>query len=279
MRFFKQRPLFFMLLLSLFFLVSCLEQIESQLVFWPERYDWQDPSDYGVDFETLELESEDGTKLLSWLIPYADGAPWLLYFHGNNNNITGSLRYPMLMRERLGVNVLMVEYRGYYKSEGEPSELGLYMDARAYYDYLLELGVAETKIILFGFSLGSGPSTQLATEVDAAALILQAPFMSVLDTARWRYNQNIPEGFLKTEFKNSDKIASIDMPLLVLHGTQDRSIPFEQGQALFELAKEPKAFIEFPAGHSTINFRQVDELDFVLEDIAAFVNTHVAFEP
>lgn len=276
MRFLKRRNLFYLsLILSLGLLVSCLDEIENQLIFWPEHYDWRNPSDFGADYETLELKASDGIGLVAWLVPFAEDAPWLIYFHGNNNNISGSLRYPMLLRERLGVNVLMAEYRGFYKSEGTPSEAGLYLDARAYYDYLLAQGVAASEVILYGFSLGSGPAVQLATDVDAAALILQAPFSSVLDTARWRYNQNFPEGFLKNEFKNKEKIKAIDMPLLVLHGTEDTSIPFEQGQALFELANLPKAFIEFPAGHSTLNFRQLEELDFVAEGIAAFVAIHV----
>ncbi len=256
-------------------LTSCLAVIERQLVYWPLHDETETPADYGLEYELLELNSEDGTLLKSWLIPYHDDAPWLLFFHGNTTNMTKNLPTPLLIRERMGMNLLMAEYRGYYQSEGHPSEEGLYQDARAHYDYLLSQAVLPDEIVIWGFSLGSGVATELASTRKSAALILQAPYTSVPDAARWRYNKDLPDSLFQNHFLSKDKIKEIDAPLLIIHGEQDDTIPFEQGLALFELANEPKQFIAFQGNHDSLKERGQGDLSFVIDEMVEFLKAVV----
>lgn len=257
-----------LLLTSLSFsLIACLPAIERQLVYWPTTIELQTPADYGLDYEVLKLNSEDGTALEAWLVPYAEDAPWLLYLHGNASNISQNLKFPMLLRERLGVNVLMAEYRGFYKSEGMPSEEGLYQDARTYYNYLINSGVTAENLLIWGFSLGSGVALELATSHVAAGLVLQAPYASIPDAAAWRYNAGLPDSLFQNQFSSKEKISRLTMPLLIVHGIQDDVIPFEQGQALFEMAKQPKRFVAFDGMHTTLNEQGDKHLAFVVDKI------------
>lgn len=250
---------------------ACVPALERQLVYWPSRIEKETPAAYDLTFEVLKLTSEDGTKLTAWAIPYRDDAPWLIYFHGNASNISQNLNYPVQLRERVGVNLLMAEYRGFYQSEGVPSEAGLYMDARTYYDYLAARGIPPEQIAIYGFSLGTGPATNLATERDAAALVLQAPYTSVSDTARSLYHRAIPDRLIHNKFDSASKIRMIHTPLLVLHSKEDKTIPFAQGQALYGLAVQPKTFVAFTGGHNTLSESNVGTLEDVTQAIVSFL--------
>ena len=124
-------------------------------------------------------------------------------------------------------------------------------------------GVPSEDIILYGFSLGTGVATQLAFEKDIGAVILQAPYTSITDTARTLYHPKIPDGLIKNRFASIEKIAGIDAPLLILHPLEDTTIPFDQGAALFEAAAEPKNFVEVPGGHNSLMDSAVEDKEFV----------------
>lgn len=248
-----------------------LPNIERTLVYWPNRTVHQTPDEFGVGYDLLEIESTDGTKLVAWTIPYVrDGAsleldnderdsnqsllvkPWLIYFHGNASNISYHLAYTTRLAQKLQVNLLLAEYRGFFKSEGKAGEKGIAQDARSYYDYLIGQGVAAEDIILYGYSLGSGVATELANKVDVAALILEAPYTSVPNAAKAAYGPWLPVALIRNRFENIKKIASIDAPLFITHGQQDRTIPFFMGEQLFVEAVEPKVFRAFQGDHTTL---------------------------
>ena len=250
---------------------ACLPAIENQLVFWPLYDESETPADYGLEFEVLELASEDGTRLHAWAIPYKEDAPWLIYFHGNTSNMTKNLPTPLLIRERAGMNLLMAGYRGYYQSEGKPGEAGLYQDAQAYYNYLLSQDITPDEIVLWGFSLGSGVAAELASKQEVAALILQAPYTSVPDAARWRYNTALPDSLFQNHFRTKDKIGDINAPLLIVHGENDDTIPFEHSLSLIELASEPKRLISFQGNHDSLKRRAEEDLSFVIDGIISFL--------
>jgi fermentation-respiration switch protein FrsA (DUF1100 family) len=156
------------------------------------------------------------------------------------------------MQAKLRTDVLLFDYRGYGRSEGRPDEEGTYRDGRAAYNYLVrECGLAPDRIILFGESLGAAIAVQMATELQARALVLESPFTSIRDMARSVY-PFLPVGsLLRTRYDNLAKIQQVTVPLLVLHGTHDRTVPFAQGKRLFEAAREPKRFFGIEgAGHN-----------------------------
>jgi fermentation-respiration switch protein FrsA (DUF1100 family) len=222
-------------------------RFENRFVYFPTRELVATPADYGLRYEEVALVTRDNVKLASWALLTSEDAPWLIYFHGNGENVS---RYLPFTRQlvAMGLNVLMLEYRGYGASEGTPSEAGLYRDAEAAYTHLLEQGVDPSRIALYGFSLGSGVATHLAANAEVAAVVLEAPFTSVPDVARSIY-RIVPTRLMRNRFDSASRIDRIGAPLLVLHARDDRVVPFAQGRALFERAEDPKALFELSGDH------------------------------
>lgn len=243
------------ILVSLVFLSVLAVKFEERLIFFPSRELEVTPSALGLRHEELTLVTADDERLHAWFLPSpiqpAGPRYTVLVCHGNAGNISHRLDRTLLMHANLATDVLLFDYRGFGNSSGRPGEEGTYEDVRAAYRYLVgERGVDEQRIILFGESLGAAVALQLALEVDAAALVLEAPFTSIRDMARAAY-PFVPNGWVKTRYASIEKIPALRMPLLVLHGTNDRTVPFTQGQSLFGAAPEPKRFFPIQgAGHS-----------------------------
>lgn len=243
---------------------------ENQFVYYPSRKLVATPEDYGLLYQRLTLTTPDGLVLMAWAIPAAEDAPWLIYFHGNGENVSRYL--PLTTRlHALGLNILTPDYRGYGESEGKPSEMGLYCDAQTSYQHLLEQGVAAKNIILYGFSLGSGVAIHLAAKANIGALIVEAGFTSLPDVAR-SYSRFTPTWLMQNRFHSAEKIADANAPLLFLHSPQDRTVPFNQGKTLFDLAREPKMFVELSGSHiGLLNSEQPE----ALEAIQRFIKQHL----
>lgn len=175
----------------------------------------------------------------------------IVYFHGNASNLDGY--WPRIqMLWDLGLSVFAIDYRGYGRSEGTPSEAGIYADARVAYQHVVErLGVAP---MVYGFSLGSAPAVQIATEHRLAGLILEAPFASGQGFVDDAVGVGLPRSVvMDTDFGNVDKIPDVVAPKLIMHGRDDDFVRFEFGQVLYERAQEPKEFYWVEgAGHSTV---------------------------
>ncbi len=199
----------------------------------------------GVTEETLT--APDGAKLIAWTAPAPPGRPTLLYFHGNGGSLAGrAMRFQRYLEARFGL--VMLSWRGYSGSTGSPSEASNYADARLAYDSLIKRGIKAGDIFLYGESLGSGVATQLATQVPVAGVILDAPFTSVADVGAGAYPY-LPVRLLMSErYDSASRIASINAPLLILHGVRDRVVPMTMGRALYQMAREPKRIVEFPDG-------------------------------
>jgi pimeloyl-ACP methyl ester carboxylesterase len=167
----------------------------------------------------------------------------VLWFHGNAGNI--SHRYDMI-RAMIGlpVQVFIIDYRGYGKSEGKPNERGLYLDARAAWNYLInERRVAPDNIVIFGKSLGGAPAIDLATQVEPAGLIVQSSFTSAGDMAA-TILPFLPRFVLHTKMDSLAKISQVRCPKLFIHSRADEVVPYELGRRLYEAAPEPKEFYE-----------------------------------
>lgn len=207
------------------------------------------------------LTAADGVKIHGWFLPPAESgkratdgsaAPGsgrdivTLYLHGNAGNI--SHRADKLdALARAGSSLLIIDYRGFGKSEGSPRERGLYLDADAAYGEILRRGYAPRQIVLYGESLGTGVATDLAVRKACAGLILEAPFPSIGDVA----NRVVPVlgPLVVSGFKTGEKIGRLSLPLLVIHGDRDEVVPYGLGQAVFAAANEPKQFWTIEGGH------------------------------
>jgi fermentation-respiration switch protein FrsA (DUF1100 family) len=251
-------------------LAACIVMFENKFIYFPSKYPdggWDianTPAREGDEnvpvVEDCWFVASDGVKLHGWYSEpkintlstrfVVDTQPVLLWFHGNAGNVTD--RYEMLrMLVRLPARILIIDYRGYGKSEGSPSESGLYKDARGAWDYLLTTrNVRPDRIIIFGESLGGAIAIELATHVPPAGLIIQSSFTCIADMAA-TVIPGFPSFLLRTKMNSLEKISRVPCAKLFIHSHVDEVVPYRLGRRLFEAAHEPKQFYEVPgAGHN-----------------------------
>lgn len=216
---------------------------QRNLIYLPNKNIPSQKTYHAQDMQMITLFTQDHLTLQSWYKPAKTHQPTLLYLHGNAGNIGNRMTIvrPLLQQ---GYGVLLLEYRGYGGNPGQPTEQGLYQDARAALDFLHTQNISPEHIILFGESLGTGVATQIATETQVCAIILQTPYTTLTNVAHFHYP------WLKfirpwDKFNSLNKIQSIQAPLLVLHGTADKVVPYSEGKDLFDKALEPKVMLTF----------------------------------
>ncbi|MGH6740516.1 MAG: alpha/beta hydrolase [Bradyrhizobium sp.] len=194
------------------------------------------------------LTTADGEKVIVWHVPAKPGHAVVIYFPGNGDYLAGCVdRFRGITAD--GTGLVALSYRGYAGSSGQPSEQGLLQDAAAAYAFTAARYTAD-RIVVWGFSLGTGVAVALAADRPAGKLILEAPYTSIADVAgslslfrlvpvRW---------LLRDRFRSDQRIAAVTAPLLIMHGGRDSVIPIGFGERLFALAHEPKQFVRFAAG-------------------------------
>lgn len=218
-------------------LVGLLMIFETKLIFFPSVHpegDWALMGQVGA--QDVWLTTHDNVKIHAAWLPHPDPTtPTVLFFHGNAGNLAG--RLPLMGAvAKLGCSVLIVDYRGYGKSEGSPNEQGVYRDAEAAYAWLTtEKGVDPARLVVWGNSLGGGVATELASRQPAAALILSSTFTSIPDMAG-RSFPFIPSALIRTQLNNLSKIAELTLPLLIIHSRNDTMIPFVMAEQLHAAA-------------------------------------------
>jgi len=229
---------------------------EPRLVYQPGARALDPPdASLALHERSVSFKAADSTSLSAWIIPAAraaSDAPWVLISHGNYGNIGygGRPQFYAWFRD-LGVNLFAYDYRGFGASDGTPSEPGVYADADAAYRYLTEsLHVQPSHIILFGHSLGSGVTIELARHVPAAGLIVEDAYTSVADRGQEVFPLLPIRLIARSRFASIDKVGGLRLPKLFLHARNDRTIPIEHGRKLFAAAAEPKEFVELNAGHA-----------------------------
>lgn len=228
--------------------------LERHFIYFPERRLAATPADLGLEFEDLRFRAADGTRLHGWLVP-GEGDRALLWLHGNAGNIGD--RVPLLgeLHRQLRLPVLILDYRGYGASEGTPSEPGLYLDAEAALDALARhLRVSAERVVLLGQSLGAAVAVELASRHPPSSLILESPFTSVRDMARYHYPGLPLWPLLRARFDALSRIASVSAPTLVIHGQDDEIAPAAMSQRLLAAAPGPKRLLLIPgAGHNDLH--------------------------
>jgi uncharacterized protein len=227
--------------------------VENRLIYFPPRYPegFAPPQAYDIEVEDLWLRTADGVKVNAFYHSNPASKQVLLWFHGNAENIGYGLGQ-MKALAKIGVNIKAVDYRGYGKSEGHPDEAGVYRDADAAYDYLInQRHYRPQDIVVYGHSLGGAVAVNLASRRPCGGLIVQSSFTSARDMAKRMFAIPLIGYVVKSRFDSLDLIRAVHAPILIVHGTRDEVVPFAMGQQLFAAAPEPKQFCPIEgAGHN-----------------------------
>lgn len=255
------------------YLVACgyLYLRQTHLIFRPVRQLDVTPADFERPFQEVWLSvsssvsnlasssvSPQGTsdRIHGWWLPAAQpDANVLLYLHGNASNLSANAEHASRLN-RLGFSVLIIDYRGYGKSDGDvPTEQGVYLDAQTAWNYLTQVRqIPPEKIFIYGHSLGGAIAIQLASQTpQAAGLIVESSFTSMTAVIRRTAAYNIfpIELILTQKFDSIDRVPALKMPVLFIHGGQDDDVPTDMSAALYQAAPNPKFLYIVPqAGHS-----------------------------
>ncbi len=199
----------------------------------------QPPVMYELTADYVQLTAPDGVKLAARYWPNPGAKYTLFYLHGNYEDL-GSIAEYMPSFLKAGYAVFALDYRHYGRSGGNPTEANTIADVKLAYEYLrTQLGVPAERIVIFGYSLGGGPGLELALHQPAAGLVLQGAFVSA-----YRVMTRLPL-LPGDKFTNLAKIPRVRMPVLIVHGTEDATVPFWHGEALYAAttARKMKLFI------------------------------------
>ncbi len=215
--------------------------LQRTLIYAPSKITPTQKAFQAEDLQHIQLITADHTHLNSWYKPASDKKPTVIIFHGNAGHIGTRMPLARQLIEQ-GFGVFLLEYRGYGGNPGKPTEQGLYQDARAGMTYLKKHKIAQQNTVLYGESIGAGVATQMAVEYPkACALILQSPYTTLAELGKYHYPWNPIAPWDK--FDSERRIKTIQMPLLILHGTADTIVPYQQGRRLFSAANEPKQWM------------------------------------
>lgn len=240
--------------LSIVVIITCffiyIRYIERRSIYFPMKKIETTPSVIGLSFEEVNFKTPDELLLNGWFIPCKDAKDTILFCHGNAGNISHRLE-KIAIFYNMGLNIFIFDYRGYGKSQGSPSEKGLYEDVEAAYQYLISSsGVSPDNIIAYGESIGGAVVIDLASKQKVKALITEETFSSVKDMVRIIY-PFLPYFILQSRFDSVSKIKEIKVPKLIIHSIDDDIVPFRLGEKLFHAASPPKEFLKLRGGHNT----------------------------
>ena len=227
---------------------------QHRLIYQPSAELSDSPSTYGMEYEVLDLQTTDGLQLYAWYVEPRDPRGALILCHGNAGNMSHRLSIASAFYDA-GLAVLLLDYRGYGRSEGSPDEPGTYTDAQAAWTWLTETkNWPARRIVLYGESLGAAVAIELALRHTPAALITESGFTSVCDVGS-RVYPFLPVRLLsRARYESIDKIGRINCSKLLLHSPDDEVVPYDHGRSLLDAASPPKQFLDTRGGHNDGGF-------------------------
>jgi fermentation-respiration switch protein FrsA (DUF1100 family) len=238
-------------------LALALYLLQGKMVFlsgFPGRELTASPRAIGLDFEDVHITTSDDERLHGWYVPVR-GNPTgqnrvVLFFHGNAGNISHRLDSIEIFNQ-LGLDTLIIDYRGYGRSTGRTTEPGTYLDAQAAWDYLVDTrGITPDRIIIFGRSLGGAVGAWLGSQHTPAAVIIESSFTSGVDMGRRLY-PFLPVALLtRLRYPVVEYVNRLECPLLVVHSRDDEIIPFAMGRSIYAEARKRKSFLELRGDHN-----------------------------
>ncbi len=227
--------------------------LHPRLLYRPSDEIRQTPADFDIKYEDIDFKTSDGVMLNGWFVPAVNSKGVILYNHGNTENIGRRVDMISLFNE-LGYTVFIYDYRGYGKSMGRSmgltTERGTYIDARAAWDFLrVKKGFKGNEIIIYGHSLGGPIASHLATEVEAAALVLDSTFTSITELVQEKAPIIPVKVLTDFHYDNIDYLKEVDEAVLVVHSPEDELIPIAHARAVYDSIKGEKRFLETLGKH------------------------------
>ena len=243
------------LVVALIFAMPARTALEHHFLYFPDPRHEATPATVGLSYEEVAFQATDGTRLTGWLLPGQPEAPVVLFNMGNAGNISHRLETLQLLHN-LGVAVFIFDYRGYGLSEGTASETGLYQDVTGAMQFLNRRGWPANRIIIFGRSLGAAVGLEAALRSPPAGLIMESAFTSITAMGRTHYPLlNLLLGWLiGAKYDNLEKIAALQSPLLIIHGTNDTISPPRMAEELYAQAAGEKQLFWIPGAEHNNGF-------------------------
>ena len=220
------------------------------------------------NFETINFKTSDNFELKGWFHLKNSNKKTILFLHGNAGNLDNRID-KLNFLGNMDINFLIISWRGYSGNPGNPSETGLYKDALGGIEWLNKKGISNDRIILYGESLGTAITTEVAQNENFAGIILEAPFTSMVDMGQKIYPIFPVKFLLKDKYESKNKIKNIKSPILVLHGRKDKIVPFYMGEKIFEIANNPKFKYFTDLDDHMMNFDEklVNEIDLFIRNL------------
>ena len=240
---------FLSILIGLGLIFAYVKYLEYKGIYYPVKEILIYPSSAGMSFKDIYITAQDNVRINGWFISNPKAKYTLLFFHGNAGNIGDRIDKLQLLYQ-VGLNIFIIDYRGFGRSQGSPSESGFYRDALAAYDYLLNtINVKPEQIVLYGESLGTAIAVDLGFNREVKALILEGAFSCGRDMAVKIY-PFLPRFIFSNSFDSLTKIKEINAPKLFIHSRNDEIVPFNLAKKLYNHARGPKEFLEIEGDHN-----------------------------
>ena len=245
-----------------------LYKAQRNLLYFPKENNY-----YGdkltVNIEKVNITTDDNIDLLAWyhnkdIKKYKT----ILFFHGNAGSLENRIHKINHFKD-MNINFILLAWRGFSGNKGKPTEQGLYQDARSAVKWLINQGVTEENIIIYGESLGTGVATEIAQNKNFAGVILESPFTSMIDLGKKHYPIFPVKLLLKDKYESEKKIKNLKSPLLVMHGKKDKIVPFYMGEKIFDMANNPKFnyFTEMDDHMMNYDENLINEIDLFIRTL------------
>jgi len=228
----------------IYLIITCvLYFFQSNLLYHPAENNYFGDK-LTVSLDKVKIKTEDNIELLAWHHNKNINYKTILFFHGNAGSLENRIHKINHFKD-MDINFLIIAWRGFSGNKGQPSEKGLYEDAKSAVRWLKNKGIEKKDIVIYGESLGTGVASEIAQNNNFAGVILESPFTSMVDAGKSKYPFFPIKLLLKDKYESDKKIKNIVSPILIMHGESDRIVPFWMGKKMYDLANKPK-FSYFP---------------------------------
>ena len=258
-----------------------IENMHNGFLFKPDLSPFPPPDKSKVNFEEVFIEKPNEPKLNGYFFKKEKSDLAIIFLHGYNGSADECYPECLKIQEHIPANVLVVDYRGFGRSEGKPTREGVISDSLNMYNYLIDKGFKGKNIILYGASLGGPIACEVAkklkdTNKELGALVTLYSFSSVKDISKWRHPY-IPSNFILDDIFNAKRLVKrLNIPVFIAHGDKDLNTPLSQSIKIFNAANDPKELYVLPnVGHEDLYKLPKEQTEGYFYALKSFVEKNI----